>query len=104
MAPVYSSRFAGIQGLDGVAGFTVPPGVVWVLRDLDAYYNGFTVASIHLLGSTMQTIWYNGFGGGGNPQYASWRGRQVLNPGEGFQLTTDQAIDVTVSGYVLTLP
>lgn len=102
--PLYSYQFLAALGLNGSLPYTVPGDVRAVLRDLDAYYNGLVEASIHLEGSLGQTIWYNGFSAGGNPQYASWRGRQVLDPGDTLTVTTDQAIDVTISGYLLSLP
>lgn len=104
MALVYSVRFCAIEGLDGSAAFTVPEGFVWVLRDLDAWYVGFLSNTIHLTGSAGQAIWGNAFAGAEQPQYASWRGRQVLNTGESFGVNSAQATDITVSGYQLTLP
>ncbi len=104
MAPVYSVQLAAIVGLDGPATFTVPDGFVWVLRDVDVWYVGFLTNVVHLLGSAGQTIWGNAFAGAEQPQYASWRGRQVLNPGQTFGLSSSSATDFTVSGYSLTLP
>lgn len=75
-----------------------------MLRDLDCYYGGILSASVYLIGNQGQTIWYNGFAANGGGQYASWRGRQVLNAGDGFQLNATEPTDVTLSGYQLTTP
>lgn len=100
--PVYSTQLVSLQGLNGTHSANPPSGFVWVVRDIDAFYNGLVVSSIHVIGDNLQTFWYNGFAAGGNPQYASFRGRQVLKTL--LRVTTDQSQDVTISGYQLSLP
>ena len=104
MTPVYSTQLIVVQGLTSAATKVCADGYVMVLRDLDVFYNGLLEASVHMEGSVGQTIYYNGFAAGGNPQYASWRGRQVLNAGESVTIVCDQAQDVSLSGYLLTTP
>ena len=90
--------------MDGTLSYTCPSGFTLVLRDLDTYSNELLETSVHLIGSEGQTIWYNGFAAGGNPQYAGWRGRQVLTTGEDVTITASGGVDVTLGGYLLVLP
>lgn len=92
------------KGLNGTAVYTVPAGFVAVLRDLDAYFGGdIAPQNMFLHGPAGQAIWWNGWtvliAG-----VAQWRGRQVIQGGESFDVTTDAPMDVSVSGYLLTLP
>lgn len=101
---VYSTRFLEEVGLDGLASYTVPAGFTAVLRDLDAYNaSGIAVGRIFLLGHLGQTIWF-AVSAEEQDTYQSWRGRQVLLEGEKFTVNTEVHWDVTVSGYLLTLP
>lgn len=103
--PVYSIRMYAAHGLNGSSPpFGPPSGTIWIVRDLDATYSGLLVASIRLLGSLGETVWLNAFAGGDQPQYASFRGRQVIPEGETFSISTSGACDVRISGYELTLP
>jgi hypothetical protein len=104
MAHVYSTQFLAIQGLDGTVYYDCPLDRVLVLRDLDAYAN-VTVASreLYLRGSAGQTIYHDAWGEE-SQHSSSWRGRQVISPGQQFSVFTSDLIDVSVSGYLLTLP
>lgn len=106
-APVYSSRFIQQVGLDSSASFAVPSGFIAVVRDLDAYCNatiGF--ANLFMEGAIGQTIAWHSWEVTTQDQF-QWRGRQVLEPGETLTVVADTGvgvgIDVTVSGYLLTL-
>lgn len=101
---VYSTRFLALQGLSGSQSYPCPFGYRLVLRDLDAWYVGLFDNTVHLVGSSGQAIWGNGFTGGGTLNYASWRGRQIIEYGESFSVNASQPTDVTVSGYLLLLP
>lgn len=103
-SPVYSTRFLAGVGVTTAIVFTCPTGFVTVLRDLDTFYAGLLVATARLIGSEGQTIWANAFAGGSEPEYASWRGRQVLIAGETVSLDSSGATDMTLSGYLLTTP
>ncbi len=102
--PVYSERLAQELGLSGLLLITAPHGFTTVLRDLDVYFGGSVFArGVYLRGAGGQTIWFNNFATDAG-QYASWRGRQVIQEDEVFSIFTEDAMDVTLSGYVLTLP
>lgn len=106
-SPVYTKRFYGAAGQVGISppgSHIVPAGFVWVLRDFDVVYSGTFGSSTRLIGNKGQTIWFNEFQGGDVAQYASWRGRQALFPGDQFQISSVAPTDVTLSGYQLTLP
>lgn len=105
--PVYSSRFIQQKGLTSSASFAVPAGYIAVLRDLDSFIGTPAgLNSIFLHGALGQAIWWSE-ATIGQSQYASWRGRQVFEPGELIVVEVDvgalDAYDVTVSGYLLTL-
>lgn len=103
MASVYSVQFAALQGLNGTHTLTVPAGFKAVLRDLDAYNGGGASSTdLFLIGSAGQTIFNDS--SALQPKNSQWRGRQVLEELETWALRTTGAWDVTVSGYLLTLP
>ena len=105
--PVYSSRFIQAKGLTSSIQFMVPSGFIAVVRDLDSFI-GSPVGNndIFLHGALGQAIWWSS-ATIGESQYASWRGRQVYEPGEIVEVEVNvgsfDAYDVTVSGYLLTL-
>lgn len=106
MASVYSVRFLQEHGLTSTATYTVPDGFVAILRDLDSYIGTPAGTNgLYLEGDAGQAIWWSE-ATIGQSQYASWRGRQVLNAGETFSVRADvgslDAYDVTVSGYLLS--
>lgn len=102
--PVYSQRLAQVLGLSGLELVSIPAGFTCVLRDFDVYFGGSIFArAVYLRGAGGQTIWYNKFTAP-DGQYASWRGRQVVAAGETFSIFTEDAMDVTLSGYLLTTP
>lgn len=104
---MYSTNFVAVAGLVGLEPLTVPAGEVWILRDLDAYATGvisvpFTILWLH--GVNGQAIAYHQWLAGVQETF-EWRGRQVLSPGTTWDVRSDNgAVDVTVSGYVLTAP
>lgn len=103
--PVYSIHIYAAVGLSGSSPSLGPPaGFRWILRDLDVTYSGLLVSSVRLIGPLGQTIWLNAFAGLSQPEYASWRGRQVVDFPDSVTLTASQPSDVTLSGYQLTLP
>lgn len=107
-APVYSLRiFCGaVNVASGTVGPIVPPGFIYVLRDVDintetgAAGDVFTVLSP--LNLNLFIVRTSDPQGGTNRQ---WRGRQVYSPGEkvGFK-SFGGTWDVMASGYQLSLP
>lgn len=105
---VYSSRFIQQHGLTTSASFAVPSGFVAVVRDLDAFIGTPTgVNDLFMHGALGQAIFWDS-AQIGISKYMSWRGRQVFEPGELISVEVNvgalDAFDVTVSGYLLTLP
>jgi hypothetical protein len=100
---VYSTRFIAVQGLVGTQAYTVPNGYRAVVVQVNVYNGG---------GVSVTTAIWHGSAGQAIALWASnltasdgfFSGRQVFNAGESFDITTDGAWDVTVSGYLLTLP
>lgn len=101
--PVYSTRFIAVQGLVGAEVFTVPVGYVAVVRDINLYNGGgITVTTAIWHGSAGQALalWSSS----ASASDAFFTGRQVFYAGETFDITTNGAWDVTVSGYLLATP
>jgi hypothetical protein len=108
VARVYSKRLVQQEALSGTVNTTVPPGVLWIVRDID--YLVITIA-----GSVQVVV---GITAPGPVQSAidyfvtssiearQWRGRQVLNAGDELSVavTGSGSSDVTISGYELSLP
>jgi len=102
-APVYSNALISVQGLDGTFEYTVEDGYVAILRDLDVYYGcGVAGGDIDLIGSAEQTIWHESSGAPSGWVYWAWRGRQVIGSGQTVKVSTTDAMDVSLSGYLLT--
>lgn len=80
-----------------------PPGFLWVIRGVDVV-NGEALNEVQLLGPSGQLIWANGFVTSIGFDYASYRGRFVVNAGETVRLQTTKSMDVSMWGYQLTLP
>lgn len=104
---VYSFRFIQAHGLTGTVAYTVPDDYIAVVRDVDSYIGSpLGLNNLYLHGALGQTIWWT-TATIGESMYASFRGRQVYEPGEEIELEADvgltDAYDVTVSGYLLTL-
>lgn len=104
MADVYSTSIAQVQGLNGSIDVLVPAGSVFVVRDMWAYWNSATelFAKLYAIGDYGQTFWFALWTAIDANPIAYWQGRTVLNTR--LTLRTDNPVDVTVSGYVLSLP
>lgn len=103
---IYSTQLIAVHDQPAVlpASFTVPPDRLCIVRDVDVYF-GSSLATrvVYFEGSASQIIWQESVG----PNLAgwrSWRGRQVFNPGDSFQVFATDVFDVSVSGYLLTPP
>lgn len=108
MANIYSVRFIAVKGLTGTSSYTVPAGMVAIVRDVDTFIGTPTgVNALFLHGEHGQAMWWTS-ATIGQSQYASWRGRQVVEAGLTFDVQASvgalDAYDVTVSGYLLDAP
>lgn len=104
MANVYSKRMLSAFGVTTELTRGPPAGFVWVLKAVDCYYDNLAVGTVRLHAFGGSTIWVNTWSATAGPQYASWRGMYVLQPGETFGMTASQPTDCNVNGYQLTLP
>lgn len=108
-AYVYSLRIFASGGLSpgaGTVGPIVPAGLVYIVRDIDAFDNS--------AGSSDNLVVFNQVGGvlvsWIGPSIASiggyqWRGRQVYNEGEQVAVRSFVGTwTIAISGYQLTLP
>lgn len=104
MAAVYSTSFLQGHGTYPSVVYNVPPGFRMVVRDIELYWNGPSVDNtVHFIGDIAQTFFAVVFTVASGQRWASFTGRVVLNTG--FEMTVDNdPVDVTVSGYLLTLP
>jgi len=103
-SPVYSYRFLAEAGFTGSAAFLVPDGYRAVVRDIDCVvYTGAGVTIQAGIGG-VTNFWAVTLGVVAVTDTVSFRGRQVLNPGEQLVIATDAAADFVASGYLLSLP
>jgi len=103
MPAVYSTSFFAGQN-ETAFDLVVPAGVVWIIRDIDAFFGGgVSGAAANWLNPTGGTFAYFPFVGLESSAF-EWRGRQCFQPGEHFAFVSGEGVDVMVSGYVLTLP
>lgn len=102
----YSERFLAVAGLTGTASYVVPAGKRAIASNLTCYWNGTLAFNLFLRGNLGQTVVF--FGGtvtDGPPLWFWWDGHQVWYAGETMELySAHEAVDVTVSGYLLDDP
>lgn len=104
MASVYSVSIAQVQGLDGDQVVFVPASHVFVVRDIWAYWNSSSelFAKLHVSGDDGQTFFFALWTTLDADPLAFWQGRAVIQ--NHITLSTDNPVDITVSGYLLSLP
>jgi hypothetical protein len=103
--PVYSFQFISIAGLAGTATAGPAAGYVAVIRDIDIYYvTGLAGADCQVQRLGGPVFAFFSFGPTDPSAVKSWHGRQVLFDTDELIVTTTGALDVSVSGYVLTAP
>lgn len=103
--PVYSVRLFEALGLEDVVSFTCVEGFTTVIRDVDIFFYAHdTESGFSLAGALGQYFWVVTVPAGDGTTL-QWRGRQVFNPGDtvGVGVGPGQ-VDVTISGYQLSLP
>jgi hypothetical protein len=106
MANVYSDVFLRNFTTEDLSTDPVPPGFVWIIRDIDVTSNASDTSALLIVIGTV-SLYYLAGGTGPDPPNFAWRGRQVLKEGEyvDFQpLGATATWHINVSGYVLTLP
>ena len=106
MATVFSTRFIAVhdQPVAIPATYLVPAGFVAVVRDVDAYFgSSLSVKTVFARGSAAQIFWQETVGAN-LAGWRQWEGRQVIYAGETLSLFADELVDLTASGYLLTLP
>jgi len=81
--------------------FVVPDTNVLVVRDIDVNWGGGAVVNWVAGIDGVSTFAGGAFTAIDARQFQSWRGRQVVLPGQTFYVTADAVIDGQVSGYLL---
>lgn len=104
MSNVYSTRFLGFHEEETPPAYEVPTGYVVVVRDLDVYSAGGVIANWSLSVNGVGIFAAGAFNITATAQTATWRGRQILMPGELLVFAADEALDGLCSGYLLPLP
>lgn len=105
MSSVYSTPFIYVPALAGTNYYIVPDGYTAVVRDCDVFMGSQVLGAVFkLLGAAGQCFFYVS-SEPLTPVWVPWRGRHVLSAGDTLtaSVTTGNA-DVSVSGYLLTLP
>jgi len=101
MATIYSARLTMAHGV-GADSLTVPAGFVCVVRDADCFYPGGVGQSAQLENPAGGIFAYFPFPLTVNGILDSWRGRQVFLEGETVTFAATAAMDIQVSGYLLS--
>lgn len=104
VANVYSTLLLSKQGLNGALDIPCPAGFRMVIRDLDVYCdNSGAGGTFFFKGNVNQTIWHLSLAAFATTD-GQWRGRQVIDYPDSASVVADTNSDVTVSGYLLSLP
>lgn len=104
-APVYSTTLIQWRGLVGDRTVVPPTSSLFIVRDVWMYWNpqDIDITRVHLIGDVGQTFGYFEFDLANIVQMAFWQGRAVLQ--SSFTVSVSGSpVDITASGYVLTLP
>lgn len=99
---VYSVRFVAEHESSGLVSYTVPSDYVAILRDVDVTNTGGVSGAFVVYGPGGINFWEWAPVYSATAPSASWRGRQVYNPGDvmAFQGVTS-VYDYMASGYLL---
>jgi len=84
------------------ATYTVPPGKVVIVRDIDLYSGqilGNTALVVQQL--SPEVVFFQASWGVDELGWRSWRGRQVLYAGDTLVAWGNRVLDVIASGYLL---
>jgi hypothetical protein len=105
VAIVYTEPFLVIQGLVGSAHVDVLPGYRYVVVDVELYWNPTSslVTDCFLIGDDSQTWFFNEFTVVSGQRWGSFTGRVAHNDRISVNITGDP-VDVTITGYKLSLP
>ena len=105
-APVYTDELYGVHDLSSDS-FTVPAGVRWVATSIFLFYPGGAISSSFQMvnPATLVTRFFDAAGPDVIGQFRIFSGfRLVLLEGQTFDVTGLNGPDVSINGYVLTLP
>lgn len=102
--PVYSTRFTAWAASELPPAFTVPVGYVAVIRDLDVWSGGGAMINWEMGVNGVCKLAAGQFTVISVAQVATWRGRQVVEPGEEIFFQSDGPTDGAISGYLLSTP
>jgi hypothetical protein len=105
ISPIYTVTFIAGHGVTADVSYAVPAGFVAVVRCLDMYIDSLAAGDMFLHGANGQAIFWQSWGI--NDQVAKqWTGRHAFPAGSRItvhpSLGPSDALDVTVSGYLLT--
>jgi hypothetical protein len=104
MATVYSQTFLQAHNFSGASSPISPDaGFLWIIRGVDVV-NGEALNNFMLKGVGGQVVWVAQFAAPVGFDYASYRGRFVVEPGDSITIEATAALDVSIWGYNLTVP
>jgi len=106
MAQVYTRLLFVQQGLSGaLEAFVVPPGEVWVVRNVDAYVAApLLTTQLLLKDKDSSAAWLSFASEAGTSRSFQWEGRQAYEEEMGLVIdAVDHPWDVRVTGYKLNL-
>ena len=109
MAQVYTVNiFRGTVAAGGViSGISAPPGKVWVIRDIEYAERDPTLDNLVVAAIDTTLFWgVSTPGTSGAASSVHWEGRVVLEGINAMTINNDGAgdVDITITGYELTLP
>lgn len=104
MSNVYSARLLGWAAEESPPAYVCPAGLITVVRDADVYSAGGSLINFQLAINTIAKFWAGQFTEESLAQFAQWRGRQIVLPGEALVFSSDGPTDGVISGYQLPLP
>lgn len=100
----YSHQLLNVPNLHGTAAFSVPPGVLLIVRDVELFESSPGGALIELAGE--DGVVFAAFGPNLTTTYNNyrWEGRVAVSAGKQFEVNASLPANVVAMGYLLTLP
>lgn len=104
-AAVYSTAFFAENAFTGSAVYTVPAGKTAYIRNIDVVWiEGLSSAEFQIHGTAGQNFFVATFDpiSDHSDSWRQWFGQHIVAEGDSFSIHADSALDISVSGYLLT--
>ena len=104
LPPVYTVQLISVLGGSGYQTYTPASNQVVIVRQVDCYNRGTGGVVFNMFFNGGPYIAYTALGTVAPNWLFQWKGRQAGKPGQEFVVASNAALDISVTGYLLTSP